>query len=95
MATLRAAVVTAIADVRPPSAALARANEAADGFAGGIIATAIVAFLDEREQTLTFAGSAPARAGAKWIRSEARLDEREHLVGSGRLGIADRRAQRR
>jgi hypothetical protein len=57
MAALRTTVVDAIAEVRLPSAALARANEAAYGFAGGTIATAIVAFIDEREQTLTFANA--------------------------------------
>jgi serine phosphatase RsbU (regulator of sigma subunit) len=57
MAAVRSAVFEAVADERFPSRVLARANEAAYALAGGVIATAIVAVLNERDRTLTFANA--------------------------------------
>jgi serine phosphatase RsbU (regulator of sigma subunit) len=57
MAAVRAAVFEAIVERRFPAGALVRANAAAHEIAGGTITTAIVAVLDERERTLTFANA--------------------------------------
>jgi serine phosphatase RsbU (regulator of sigma subunit) len=60
MAAIRAAILGAIDDrIAVPSEILAIANDAACGYAEGegVIVTAIVAFLDHRLETLTFANA--------------------------------------
>jgi len=60
MAAIRAAILGAIDDrIAVPSEILAIANDAACGYAQGegVIVTAIVAFLDHRLETLTFANA--------------------------------------
>jgi serine phosphatase RsbU (regulator of sigma subunit) len=58
MAAIRAAVVQAMTDIHDPAQVLALANDVACRHQdGGVIVTAIVAFLDTRFQTLTFANA--------------------------------------
>ena len=57
MAAIRAAVVQAMSEIHDPADVLAIANTVAFGHGEGVIVTAIVAFLDTRFQTLTFANA--------------------------------------
>jgi serine phosphatase RsbU (regulator of sigma subunit) len=57
MELLRAVVVEAVRETRIPSQILAKANSLAYARADGLIATAIVAFLDRRRRTFTFANA--------------------------------------
>jgi serine phosphatase RsbU (regulator of sigma subunit) len=57
MAIMRAAIMCAIDDTRVPSGVLSLANEVALNWGDGILVTAIVAFVDRRLQTLTFANA--------------------------------------
>jgi serine phosphatase RsbU (regulator of sigma subunit) len=57
MAAMRTSVLHAIRDIRVPSEVLAAINAAAYRHGGGVIVTAIVAFLNQRLNTLTFANA--------------------------------------
>jgi serine phosphatase RsbU (regulator of sigma subunit) len=57
MAAIHACVMRAIRNIREPAAVLAVANEFAFNYGEGVIVTAIVAFLNRRLHTLTFANA--------------------------------------
>jgi serine phosphatase RsbU (regulator of sigma subunit) len=57
MTALHAALMSALRDTCDPAAVLATANDFAGSYGHGVIATAIVAFLNRRLRTLTFANA--------------------------------------
>ena len=57
MAVVRASILRGIQDIRVPSEVLSLANDAAFNDVDGTIVTAIVAFLNSRQRTLTFANA--------------------------------------
>lgn len=57
MATMRACVLPAIHDIQVPSDVLFVANRVAANHGDGVIVTAVVAFLNHRRRTLTFANA--------------------------------------